>query len=97
MGEDQIGQLLVVAIPMVISFLKKNILKKLNPKWIPILLTVAGAGVGATNSALGTDFSTVGLSTDVMQSVMLAWSSLGVHQVFSKGKGIVQNGGKILT
>ena len=90
--EGQLNQLLVVFIPIIVGALRKTILKSINSSWIPILISLLGAGVGATNGFLSTDYSTTNITAEVINAVILSWSGVGVHQVFKKGKGIVNNG-----
>lgn len=78
-------KLLPVAVPLAIGAVRKNLLAKLPARWIPALLAVGGAAVGAVGTSLGVETPDLSsAAAGAWDGTLLGLASVGVHQLWGK-------------
>jgi hypothetical protein len=79
------AKLLPVVVPVAIAAVKKNVLAKLPPRWIPGLLALGGAAVGAVGSTWGVETPDLSMATAAAwDGTLLGLATVGVHQLWGK-------------
>src|SRR5262245_43107461 len=81
------SKVLVPLVPLVMGFVRTWVLKSLPPSLVPLLLSVAGALVGAVESQVGlpvTDLAMAGAGA--WEGALMGLAAVGVHQLWNKIK-----------
>ena len=82
-----IKQLAPVFVPFIVGAVKR-LLRQVPNKWIPVLVALGSAAVGAVNAIFGTNFNVdvATWTTDTIQAVFVGLAGVGVHQIFKQLK-----------
>lgn len=84
---EELGvQMLIVVIPIFVTFFRKISKDIINPKYLPVLLPLFSAVIAGVNSVAGTSFSPTDFSTKALSGAFIGWASIGIHQTFRKLK-----------